>query len=154
MTLRVEELMRAKSVEAQSLPVKCGVIVWRGRVPVQVSSSSFDRGAKLCSPSPKTHVLLYGVTLNIILTRSTLFIPWYYIWTTGSNFLTELSIYLPHGESVFPPGDFQDAVSSSDSPPLRVLRALTPHRSMGFLGVHSWLSNMSILAFFLFSDPI
>ncbi|GFV17081.1 hypothetical protein TNCV_3632451 [Trichonephila clavipes] len=31
------ELMRA-TVEAQSLPVKCGVIVWRGRVPVQVPS--------------------------------------------------------------------------------------------------------------------
>ncbi|GFV77411.1 uncharacterized protein TNCV_1069401 [Trichonephila clavipes] len=34
----------------------CGVVVRRGEVPAQVSSTSLDHGSELCGPSPKALV--------------------------------------------------------------------------------------------------
>ncbi|GFX19241.1 hypothetical protein TNCV_3013851 [Trichonephila clavipes] len=41
----------------------CGVVVRRGEVPAQVSSTSLDHGSKLRGPSPKALVSLNSATL-------------------------------------------------------------------------------------------
>ncbi|GFX30556.1 uncharacterized protein TNCV_3462071 [Trichonephila clavipes] len=49
--------MHVKSVESSNVP-PVGVVVRRGEVPAQVTSSSLDHGSKSRSPSPKALVEL------------------------------------------------------------------------------------------------
>ncbi|GFW63789.1 uncharacterized protein TNCV_3743971 [Trichonephila clavipes] len=55
-TRRVEQRCTLNLSRAETSFRRCGVVVRRGGVPAQVSSTSLDHGSKLRGPSPKALV--------------------------------------------------------------------------------------------------
>ncbi|GFU59957.1 uncharacterized protein TNCV_667481 [Trichonephila clavipes] len=55
-TRRVGQRCMLNLLRAETSSHWCGVVVRRGGVPAQVSSSSLDRGSKLRGPSPSPRV--------------------------------------------------------------------------------------------------
>ncbi|GFV55694.1 uncharacterized protein TNCV_754941 [Trichonephila clavipes] len=62
-TRRVGQRCTLNLSRAETSSRWCGVVVRRGGVPAQVSSTSLDHGSKLRGPSPKALVQLNSATL-------------------------------------------------------------------------------------------